>query len=305
MPETPLTEERVFELAASEWTQGEHCDCPAMGIAALDQHAAMCPWREGIEAFTRMTTRFYSERERARYDPITEGVSWHSEHLRPRPGELEVYIEMARANQHDNERLRHDLDRVSERERALRTDLETTKRELDRADQDCVEYRKALTRGGERERALRELIVRVDGAASALERDDALTEALVLVGALRPTDPAPSTTEGGPTDEDVNELIEMPRDLLALLRDPSIVIRQDAAVFELIAKWQNALSPTMSGRPTTEGVGGDESDGWDFDHPERTKGQALGEKLSRPQPQATEGAREGERPPLESWASDE
>lgn len=72
-----------------------------------------------------------------------------------------------------------------------------------------------------------------------------------------PTDPVPSTTEGGPTDEDVNELIDMPRDLLAVLRDPSIIIRQDAAVFELIAKWQNAPAPTMSGPTTTEGVGGE------------------------------------------------
>lgn len=57
------------------------------------------------------------------------------------------------------------------------------------------------------------------------------------------------------TDDDVNELIEMPRDLLAVLRDPSIIIRQDAAVFELIAKWQNAPSPTMAGQPVDRASG--------------------------------------------------
>lgn len=39
---------------------------------------------------------------------------------------------------------------------------------------------------------------------------------------------------------------ELPRDLARVLQDPSIIIRQDAAVFELIAKWQNAPCTTES-----------------------------------------------------------
>jgi hypothetical protein len=51
----------------------------------------------------------------------------------------------------------------------------------------------------------------------------------------------------GPTDDDLTELIEMPRDLARVLRDPGIVVKQDGAIFDLIAKWQNAPTPTMSG----------------------------------------------------------
>jgi hypothetical protein len=38
----------------------------------------------------------------------------------------------------------------------------------------------------------------------------------------------------------------LPKDLAVVLRDQSIVVRQDAAVFELIARWQNAPSNTAS-----------------------------------------------------------
>lgn len=38
----------------------------------------------------------------------------------------------------------------------------------------------------------------------------------------------------------------LPADLVTLLRDPSIVIPQDQAVFEMIAKWSNAPSNTAS-----------------------------------------------------------
>lgn len=44
---------RMFAIAATEWVQGEWCDCPAMGIAELDEHASLCVWREGIEAIKR------------------------------------------------------------------------------------------------------------------------------------------------------------------------------------------------------------------------------------------------------------
>lgn len=40
---------------------------------------------------------------------------------------------------------------------------------------------------------------------------------------------------------------EMPADLRRLLEDPGIVIRQDAAVFDLIGKWQKAKATTESG----------------------------------------------------------
>jgi hypothetical protein len=51
--------------------------------------------------------------------------------------------------------------------------------------------------------------------------------------------------EHEPTDGELTELIEMPRDLARVLKDPDIIIAQDAAVFELIAKWQNAPKPTI------------------------------------------------------------
>jgi hypothetical protein len=56
---------------------------------------------------------------------------------------------------------------------------------------------------------------------------------------------------GGPTDEELTELIELPRDLAAVLKDPGIIIAQDQKVFELIAKWQNAACPTLGVTPTS------------------------------------------------------
>lgn len=38
----------------------------------------------------------------------------------------------------------------------------------------------------------------------------------------------------------------LPPDLARVLRDHSVIVPQDAAVFELIAKWQNAPSNTAS-----------------------------------------------------------
>jgi hypothetical protein len=48
-----------------------------------------------------------------------------------------------------------------------------------------------------------------------------------------------------PTDDELTELIEMPRELARVLKDPGIIVKQDAAVFDLIAKWQNAPWPSM------------------------------------------------------------
>ena len=42
----------------------------------------------------------------------------------------------------------------------------------------------------------------------------------------------------------------MPKDLQAVLSDPGIVIRQDAAVFDLIARWNRAPSATAAANPT-------------------------------------------------------
>lgn len=39
-------------------------------------------------------------------DPVVDGPDWLPEHLRPRPGELEIYIEMCRALQGEEGRLR-------------------------------------------------------------------------------------------------------------------------------------------------------------------------------------------------------
>lgn len=42
----------------------------------------------------------------AAVDPVVDGPQWKPEHLRPHPGELETYINMARDLQHEEERLR-------------------------------------------------------------------------------------------------------------------------------------------------------------------------------------------------------
>jgi hypothetical protein len=41
----------------------------------------------------------------------------------------------------------------------------------------------------------------------------------------------------------------IPDDLRAVLSDPGIVIRQDAAVFELIARWTHAPAATANANP--------------------------------------------------------
>lgn len=41
----------------------------------------------------------------------------------------------------------------------------------------------------------------------------------------------------------------MPTDLEAILNDPGIVVRQDALVFDLIARWAKAPTPTASETP--------------------------------------------------------
>ena len=54
--------------------------------------------------------------------------------------------------------------------------------------------------------------------------------------------------ENGDTMLGESELVEMPADLVRVLRDPGIIVRQDAAVFELLAKWQKASITTGEGR---------------------------------------------------------
>lgn len=41
----------------------------------------------------------------------------------------------------------------------------------------------------------------------------------------------------------------LPPDLARVLRDPGVIIAQDAAVFEAIAAWSNAPSNTASAKP--------------------------------------------------------
>jgi hypothetical protein len=48
------------------------------------------------------------------------------------------------------------------------------------------------------------------------------------------------------TVEHRNPLVGLPVDLARVLRDQGVIVPQDAAVFELIAKWQNAPSNTAS-----------------------------------------------------------
>lgn len=51
-------------------------------------------------------------------------------------------------------------------------------------------------------------------------------------------------------DEMARAVEGLSSDLLAVLRDPGVIVRQDAAVFEQIAKWQAAQSDTPSSIPT-------------------------------------------------------
>lgn len=44
----------------------------------------------------------------------------------------------------------------------------------------------------------------------------------------------------------MSKLSGMPQDLAAVLNEPGIVVRQDARVFELIAGWAKAPTPTVS-----------------------------------------------------------
>jgi hypothetical protein len=44
----------------------------------------------------------------------------------------------------------------------------------------------------------------------------------------------------------------LPPDLAAVLRDQSVIVPQDAAVFEVIGKWAKAKSPTASANLVVE-----------------------------------------------------
>lgn len=44
----------------------------------------------------------------------------------------------------------------------------------------------------------------------------------------------------------------MPADLASVLRDQSVIVPQDAAVFELIASWAKAPTPTASAEVTID-----------------------------------------------------
>lgn len=58
------------------------------------------------------------------------------------------------------------------------------------------------------------------------------------------------------TDEAASEdpTAGLPADLVSALRDPNVVVPQDAALFDLLAKWKNAPSDTASAE-TPEGEG--------------------------------------------------
>lgn len=51
---------------------------------------------------------------------------------------------------------------------------------------------------------------------------------------------------------DENPLDGLPADLASLLRDPRVIVPQDAAVFGLIAKWMDAPSDTASAMSVDE-----------------------------------------------------
>jgi hypothetical protein len=44
----------------------------------------------------------------------------------------------------------------------------------------------------------------------------------------------------------MSEINGLPSDLAAVLKDPGVVVPQDALVFELIARWAKAPTPTLS-----------------------------------------------------------
>ncbi len=48
----------------------------------------------------------------------------------------------------------------------------------------------------------------------------------------------------------MSEFSQVPADLAAALNDPGVVVRQDALVFELIAQWAKAPTPTVSATST-------------------------------------------------------
>ena len=45
---------------------------------------------------------------------------------------------------------------------------------------------------------------------------------------------------------------DMPPDLVAILRDQSVIVPQDAAVFEVIGRWAKAKAPTASANLVVE-----------------------------------------------------
>src|SRR3954452_11158521 len=62
----------------------------------------------------------------------------------------------------------------------------------------------------------------------------------------------PAEESGSDSFEEKNPTEGLPPDLAALLRDPSIIVPQDAAVFELIAKAMDAPSDTASAMSVDE-----------------------------------------------------
>lgn len=56
----------------------------------------------------------------------------------------------------------------------------------------------------------------------------------------------------GPHHADEGRHDDLPPDLLRALRDQSVIVPQDQAVWELIAKWQNAPCDTASALPRPE-----------------------------------------------------
>lgn len=75
---------------------------------------------------------------------------------------------------------------------------------------------------------------------------DIIDAALARFAALQPENTDEAASEDPTTG--------LPADLVSALRDPSVIVPQDAALFELIAKWANAPSDTASAE-TPEGEG--------------------------------------------------
>lgn len=114
----------------------------------------------------------------------------------------------------------------------------------------------ALEAAEQRERVLREALGKIIAEVDRLRGPHADPLGILDATATQALVEARAALAGSPeqADETSTEMVELPRDLVQVLRDPNIIVVQDAKVFELLAKWQQAPAATESGteRPEDE-----------------------------------------------------